>query len=141
MTDLELLTAAIAARDRAYAPYSRFPVGAALLAENGRVFTGCNVENLSLGLTLCAERTALVTAIAAGVSSFSALVIVADTTTPISPCGACRQVLAEFALTLRIVTSTLQGRQETFSLGDLLPRAKCGILEVDPNEIRRRKEI
>lgn len=133
MTDSDLLTAAITARDRAYAPYSNFRVGAALLTTDGRVFVGCNVENISLGLTLCAERTAVVSALAAGATSFSALSIAADTITPISPCGACRQVLAEFAPTLRILTTTLQGTEEIFALQDLLPRAKTGILEIAPN--------
>jgi len=130
---LDLVSLAIAARSHAYAPYSHFKVGAALLAENGQVFTGCNVENISFGLTLCAERTALVSAIAAGVSRFSAIAIVADTKTPISPCGACRQVLAEFAPELEILISTLKGPPEVHSLAVLLPRAKAGILEVTPN--------
>lgn len=133
MKTQDLVAAAIAARSRAYAPYSRFKVGAALLAEDGQIFTGCNVENISFGLTLCAERTALVTAIAAGVTRFSAIAIVADTTIAISPCGACRQVLAEFAPALEIFLSTLKGSPETHSLADLLPRAKTGILGVTPN--------
>jgi cytidine deaminase len=133
MTDEQLIAAAISTRQRAYAPYSKFLVGAALLTEDGQVFTGCNVENISYGLSLCAERSAVVSAIAAGVTSFIALAVVADTTNPISPCGACRQVLAEFTPSLRIVSSNLQGQFETFSLQNLLPRAKTGILEVPPN--------
>ncbi|MFZ4681222.1 MAG: cytidine deaminase [Terrimicrobiaceae bacterium] len=123
-----LIESATAVRERAYAPYSRFQVGAALLTTNGRVFRGCNVENISFGLTLCAERSALVSAIAEGEFSFRAVVIVADTDVPISPCGACRQVLAEFAPDLVVVSATLKGLTETFSLADLLPRSKTGIL-------------
>lgn len=124
-----LIHAALAVRLRAYAPYSHFSVGAALLTENGDVFLGCNVENLSFGLTLCAERSAVVAAVAAGQTRFLALAIVADTATPISPCGACRQVLAEFAPDLPIVLATVSGKREEHSLTALLPRAKAGILE------------
>jgi len=123
-----LIESATAVRLLAYAPYSRFSVGAALLTTDGRVFCGCNVENLSFGLTLCAERSALVAAIAEGCLTFSALAIVADTDAPISPCGACRQVLAEFSPALQIISANLKGQTETFSLADLLPRAKTGIL-------------
>ena len=91
-----LVEAAWAAREHAYAPYSNFPVGAALLVEDGRIFAGCNVENLSYGLTNCAERVAIGAAVAAGARGFLAVVVVAETKEPISPCGACRQVLAEF---------------------------------------------
>src|SRR5688572_5488525 len=93
-----LVGAAWAVRLHAYAPYSKFQVGAALMAEDGRIFTGCNVENLSYSLTICAERVAIGAAIAAGVRKFLAVAIVADTAVPISPCGACRQVLAEFGV-------------------------------------------
>ena len=124
-----LIQSAQAVRLRAYAPYSQFLVGAALLAENGEIYVGCNVENLSFGLTLCAERSAVVAAVAAGQTRFQALAIVADTKTPISPCGACRQVLAEFSPDLPIVLATLQGLREVHSLTTLLPRAKAGILE------------
>lgn len=128
MTDERLFLAAQTVRHQAYAPYSRFSVGAALLASDGRVFTGCNVENISFGLTLCAERSALVAAVAAGCRSFEAIAIVADTDVPISPCGACRQVLAEFNPNLRILTANLSGSFETLQLQVLLPRAKTGIL-------------
>lgn len=122
-----LVTAAWETRDKAYAPYSKFQVGAALLAEDGRVFTGCNVENLSYGLTNCAERVAIGAAVAAGVRKFLAVAVVADTAVPISPCGACRQVLAEFGVP-RILLANRTERLE-FSLEELLPRAASGILD------------
>jgi len=115
-------------RLRAYAPYSKFQVGAALLASDGRVFTGCNVENISFGLTCCAERSALFSAVAAGCTEFSQIVIVADSQEPVTPCGACRQVLAEFAPDLEITSTNLQGEVFQANLRDLLPRPKAGIL-------------
>jgi cytidine deaminase len=124
----EWIRQAWAVRERAYAPYSQFTVGAALIDVEGRVFTGCNVENVSFGLTMCAERVALGAAIAAGARVFRVIVIVADTKLPVSPCGACRQVLAEFAPELEVV---LANRSEMlrFSLAELLPRAGTGILD------------
>lgn len=124
----EILAAATAVRLQAYAPYSNFKVGAALLAADGRVFTGCNVENLSYGLTICAERSALFAAVAAGVREFSAIVIAADTREPISPCGACRQVMAEFG-DFKVFSVTLDGKVFESTVGVLLPRAKTGILD------------
>lgn len=123
----ELVEVAWTAREFAHAPYSRFAVGAAILAADGRVFTGCNVENLSYGLTQCAERTAICSAVAAGVREFSMLVVVADTAVPISPCGACRQVMAEFDVQ-RILLVNRKAQLE-FSLADLLPRSATGILD------------
>ncbi len=111
----------------AYAPYSNFHVGAALLAADGRVFIGCNVENISYGLTNCAERVAIGAAIAAGVREFLAVAVVADTGVPISPCGACRQVLAEFGVP-RVMLANRTGREE-YRLEELLPRASVGILD------------
>lgn len=129
MDQKDLLDAAIGARLKAYAPYSRFAVGAALLGQSGRVYLGCNVENISYGLTQCAERNAVATAVAAGETAFVSVTIVADTEQPISPCGACRQVMAEFAPDLVIVSANLKGGTETFRMSDLLPRAKTGILD------------
>ena len=123
-----LIEAATGVRGLAYAPYSRFFVGAALLTTAGRIYRGCNVENISFGLTLCAERAAVVAAVADGFQTFQAIAIVAETDVPISPCGACRQVLAEFAPDLLVISANLKGRTETFSLADLLPRAQSGIL-------------
>lgn len=117
-------------RLRAHAPYSQFQVGAALLASDGRVFTGCNVENLSYGLTMCAERVAIGAAIAAGASQFEAVAVVADTGVPISPCGACRQVLAEFGVP-KVLLANRSERLE-FTLDELLPRASAGILDRAP---------
>ncbi len=126
MTDNDLITTAWATRENAYAPYSNFKVGAALLSTDGQTFTGCNVENISYGLTNCAERVAIANAISSGISSFCTIAIVADTDTPISPCGACRQVLAEFNIT-RILTSN-KSQTLIFTLNELLPRATTGIL-------------
>ena len=126
-TDDELIAAAWDAREMAYAPYSKFHVGAALLASDGRIFPGCNIENISYGLTNCAERVAIGAAIAAGARSFEKVVVVADTAQPISPCGACRQVLAEFSVKSVILANRTQ--KVTFSLEELLPRASTGILD------------
>ena len=121
------IAAAWAARGNAHAPYSNFQVGAALVADDGRVFTGCNVENLSYGLTICAERVAIGSAIAAGARAFRLMVVVADTREPVSPCGACRQVMAEFGIP-RVLLANRGGHIE-FTLNELLPRAATGILD------------
>ena len=128
MTVDELLAIATAARSQAYAPYSRFAVGAALLASGGDVFTGCNVENVSFGLTMCAERVAAGAALASGAREFTLLVIVSESAEPVVPCGACRQVLAEFAPELRIVSGTVAGNTAEFCLAKLLPAPRQGIL-------------
>ena len=94
--ETKLLAAAQAARDNAYAPYSKFKVGAAVETVDGEIFTGCNIENASYGLTCCAERNAVFAAVCSGVRRFKTLCVVADTDEPVAPCGACRQVLAEF---------------------------------------------
>ena len=121
-----LVDAAWSAREQAYAPYSKFAVGAALLAAEGRIFVGCNVENLSFGLSNCAERVAVATAVAAGAREFLAVAVVADTDVPVSPCGACRQVLSEFGVGRVMVAS--RGERLEFGLEELLPRASAGIL-------------
>lgn len=122
-----LVKAAWQAREQAYAPYSNFQVGAALMAADGRIFSGCNVENLSYGLTNCAERVAIGAAVAAGVREFLGVAVVAETAVPISPCGACRQVLAEFGVP-RVLLVNRTERLE-FGLEELLPRASAGILD------------
>jgi cytidine deaminase len=128
-TDQQLVTQAIEVAGRAYAPYSRFHVGAVLVGKDGRIFTGCNVENISFGLTICAERNAVFAAVAARCREFERIIIVADTAVPASPCGACRQVLAEFNPDLEVVLANFRGLSETFRLSELLPRPCAGILD------------
>jgi len=127
MTTEDLIAVAWEARERAYAPYSNFKVGAALLSADGQVFQGCNVENISYGLTICAERVAIGAAVAKGVTKFDRVAVVADTKEPVSPCGACRQVLAEFGVKT-IILANKQGSVE-LTLEELLPRASTGILD------------
>ncbi len=118
-----LLEHAREARANAYAPYSGFAVGAALLADDGRIFTGCNVENASFGLTLCAERVALGTAVAAGARAFRAIAVCGpDEACPCAPCGACRQALVEFAPALEVITGDGSEPRST-PLLELLPGA------------------
>lgn len=119
ISDETLLSLAIAARERSYSPYSGYAVGAALLSADGRVFQGCNVENASFGLTNCAERTAMFKAISEGASEFVAIAIAAEKTAP-WPCGACRQVLNEFAPGIRVLV-TWDGHVDEASLSQLLP--------------------
>ena len=128
-TELQLVTQAIEVAGRAYAPYSNFQVGAVLVGRDGRIFAGCNVENISFGLTICAERNAVFAAVAAGCREFEKIIIVADTEVPASPCGACRQVLAEFNPDLELVLANFRGQSETFRLSGLLPRPTAGILD------------
>ncbi len=121
-----LIQAACGARNHAYAPHSGFRVGAALLAKDGRVFTGCNVENASYGLCNCAERTALFSAIAAGYrpGDFTHLAVVADTDDPVAPCGACRQVMIELGgAQLIVVQANLRGAVAQTTAASLLPGA------------------
>jgi cytidine deaminase len=121
MTD-PLLDAALAAREHARAPYSKFRVGAALEDADGRIHTGCNVENASYGLTSCAERTAAVKAVSEGARRFQRIAVAADTTPLTPPCGACRQVLWEICGDIEVVLVNLRGESESMRLKDLLPR-------------------
>ena len=121
MTD-SLVDAARAAQQRAYAPYSRFRVGCALEADDGRVFVGCNVENASYGLTICAERAAVCAAVVAGAQRFRRAVVVSDADPPAAPCGACRQVLSEFGPALRVDGVGPAG-SVTWTIAELLPAA------------------
>ena len=123
MTELEiqkLMDCAIKARENAYSPYSHFAVGAALLCEDGTLFEGCNIENASYGLTNCAERTAIFKAVSEGHTKFKALAVVADTEGPCAPCGACRQVMAEFKIPL-IIMGNLMGNIKIVTIEELLP--------------------
>lgn len=124
MNKEQLLAQSKIARENAYVPYSKFPVGAALLAEDGTVFHGCNVENASYGLTNCAERTAIFKAVSQGVKNFKAIAIVADTEGPCAPCGACRQVIAEFCDgDMPVYLTNLKGDVSETTVKELLPGA------------------
>lgn len=117
-----LWQAALDARGNAHAPYSRFLVGAAVEDEQGRIFTGCNIENATYGLTVCAERVAIFKAISEGVRRFRRVAVAADTETPTPPCGACRQILWEFCGNVPVTMVNPAGRSETVLLGDIFPR-------------------
>ena len=125
MSDADLIELARDYRRHSYSPYSHFPVGAAVLMESGRVFGGCNIENASYPLSNCAERTAIFKALSEGERGFKAMAVVADTERPCSPCGACRQVMAEFRIP-RIIMANLKGDVEVVSWEDLLPYAFSG---------------
>ena len=119
---MNLVDAAIAARNNAHAPYSHFQVGAALESTEGRIFTGCNVENATYGLTVCAERVAVFKAISEGARKFQRIAVSADTDVLTPPCGACRQILWEFCGDIELTLANLQGKTETLHLKDLFPR-------------------
>ncbi|KXJ98431.1 MAG: cytidine deaminase [Acidobacteria bacterium OLB17] len=120
---LRILEAARQARTRAVAPFSNFQVGAAVQTESGEIFSGCNIENASYGLTLCAERVAIFKAVSEGERQFSAIAIVVDTDDLTPPCGACRQIIWEFCGDIPVTMANLAGRSETMQMRDLLPKA------------------
>jgi cytidine deaminase len=122
----QLIEAAKAVRDNAYAPYSDYAVGAALLTVDGEIHTGCNVENASLGISLCAERNAVAAAVASGACKFRAIAVVTRSTPPAAPCGACRQVLAEFGDFPVILANSAGDRHQT-TVSRLLPRPFQGV--------------
>lgn len=134
-----LLAVAQAASLRAYAPYSRFPVGAALLTEEGQVFTGSNIENASPGLTVCAEELACWTAVHYGYRRFSKLAVAADCSPPPVPCGSCRQVIWETAGNIEIIMGNLTGEKAVMSLLELMP-APFGLSAWEDNPVGRRRE-
>jgi cytidine deaminase len=117
----KLIKKAETARKKAYVPYSHFRVGAALETKDGKIFTGCNIENASFGITICAERVALFKAIAEGAKKFKRIAIVADTREPCPPCGICRQALFEFAPDIEIVMANVKGKSQALRLTSLLP--------------------
>jgi cytidine deaminase len=119
----ELLAAALEARQHAHAPYSHFLVGAALEDAEGRIHTGCNIENATYGLTLCAERVAVFKAMSEGVREFRRIAVAADTETLTPPCGACRQILWEFCGDIEITLVNPRGKSETLRMNELFPRA------------------
>ena len=117
-----LIDRALEARENAHAPFSHFKVGAAIEDEKGRVFTGCNVENATYGLTMCAERVAVFKAVSEGARKFSRVVVAADTDVLTPPCGACRQILWEFCGDVELTLVNLHGKRETMRLSQLFPR-------------------
>jgi len=121
-----LISAAKEARVRAHAPFSKFKVGAALETAAGEIVTGCNIENASYGLTLCAERVAIFKAVSEGQRKFTALAVAVDTDELTPPCGACRQIIWEFCGDIPVTMANLAGRTETMQMSDLLPKAFDG---------------
>lgn len=122
MPKYKLIEKAKKIRDQAYAPYSNFYVGAALLANSGKIYTGCNIENAAFSNTCCAERVAIFKAISSGERNFTAIAVVADSPRPVPPCGSCRQVMSEFfSEDTHILLANLKGESITFTMKDLLP--------------------
>ena len=122
-SEKELIDAAGDVRERAYAPYSNFEVGAAVETETGDIYTGCNVESASYGLTVCAERVAIWKGISRGEKKFGRIAVVVDTEELTPPCGVCRQIIWEFCGDVPVILANLQGKSETVQMSDLLPRA------------------
>ena len=122
MEDKELIAAAKKYRENAYAPYSKFKVGAAVLTKKGNVYGGCNIENSSFPVTNCAERTAIFKAVSEGEQEFAAIALIADTPGPCSPCGACRQVMVEFKIP-RIIMANMKGDVKAVTLEEIMPYA------------------
>lgn len=122
-TEQELIDAAADVRERAYAPYSNFKVGAAVETEDGTIYTGCNVESASYGLTVCAERVAIWKGISRGVTKFGRIAVVVDTEELTPPCGVCRQIIWEFCGDVPVILANLHGKTETIMMSELLPRA------------------
>ncbi len=122
-TEQELIDAATDVRERAFAPYSNFKVGAAVETENGDIYTGCNVESASYGLTVCAERVAIWKGISRGVTKFGRIAVVVDTEELTPPCGVCRQIIWEFCGDVPVILANLHGKTETIQMSGLLPRA------------------
>ncbi len=118
-----LVKAALAARENAYAPYSGFLVGAAILTEDGSVYAGCNVENVTYGMTTCAEQTAMLKAVSEGHRRFTRIAVCTDKSPPATPCGMCRQMLAEFCDDVGIILANPQGERDYTRLSDILPHA------------------
>ncbi len=117
-----LIEAARAVRELAHAPFSGFKVGAAIEDESGRIYTGCNVENATYGLTVCAERVAIFKAVSEGAGKLKRVAVIANTDTLTPPCGACRQILWEFCGNAELILANLSGKQETLSVKDIFPR-------------------
>ena len=120
---IKLVKEAEKARKRAYTPYSKFKVGAAVLSVDGKIFTGCNIENASFGLAVCAERVAIFKAISEGSAKFEAIAVIGDTDKPCSPCGACRQVISEFGEDIPLIMANLKGDLKIKKIKELLPEA------------------
>ncbi len=122
-TKNELISKAKEAREKAYVPYSGFPIGAAVLTTGGKIFTGSNIENAAYGLTNCAERTAIFKAISEGYKKFEAILIITDTDKPVTPCGSCRQVFTEFGDDIEVISTNYKGDELSYTSGELLPGA------------------
>ncbi len=122
LNDEELIMRARHAQKNAYAPFSQFKVGAALLTDNGQIYSGCNVENSTYGATNCAERTAVFTAVCDGARNFQKIVVVTDNEDPVMPCGICRNVLFEFSPNMEIIAVGASGKTERIQLSALFPK-------------------